>query len=58
MCIRDRAKACIVSKPLLSGTYPETIQRRITIRVRSVSYTHLDVYKRQDLYRVDKRYDP
>ena len=46
MCIRDRHEAIISFE-----TY-QAVQDRLTARAQAVSYTHLDVYKRQHIVRV------
>ena len=55
MCIRDRISTTAVSIAEKAGEFPlvsyvsSTFPDRSRMdRVRAVSYTHLDVYKRQD----------
>ena len=53
MCIRDRFKLCLcqVKISLFHGSLRTLILHRIIpghINIAAVSYTHLDVYKRQD----------
>ena len=46
MCIRDRSKPM---RPMMRNSCSSRARSVSSVRARSVSYTHLDVYKRQDL---------
>ena len=54
MCIRDRGNLSlnVSSKPTSNNALPTTALTSSTLKLgkRAVSYTHLDVYKRQTLY--------
>ena len=51
MCIRDRS---IAMKVLDEETVPLMRSEKVRIITEAVSYTHLDVYKRQGLFRSEK----
>ena len=62
MCIRDRSTAedvvCNVGVAHAAGTFPQTVGQPDGLQLhlparRAVSYTHLDVYKRQNLFHDD-----
>ena len=70
MCIRDRdyiklvedgdfdviyADRCMERMtPKFGGTFVDTVHFAVSGRLAAVSYTHLDVYKRQQLLRLVK----
>ena len=53
MCIRDRGKVngyYDSQNPKLKGRWKELLNNSVDTHFDAVSYTHLDVYKRQDYY--------